>query len=112
MILKKIVLGSRYGIKKTSNLVFFTATTTPQKIGPVQLGSGHQQGSGKANNQRIKECAWKSRPKSVIFIDPNKRHSQKVLHYQDKKEDKDTIINLYSVWMWQIGEVCEVWSRK
>ena len=102
MILKKIVF------KKTSNLVFFTATTTPQKIGPVQLGSGHQQGSGKANNQRIKECAWKSRPKSVIFIDPNKRHSQKVLHYQDEK--KDTIINLYSVW--QIGEVCEVWSRK
>ena len=44
-------------LKNLPILYFFTATTTPQKIGPVQLGSGHQQGSGKANNQRIKECA-------------------------------------------------------
>ena len=47
--------------------IYFISATT-KDFGPVQIGTGHDQGgNGKANNQRIKECAW--RPKSVIFIE-------------------------------------------
>ena len=52
-----------------NKILFFIISGTKQHLGPVQLGTGNDQGGGgKANNnQRIKECAWRS--KSVIFIE-------------------------------------------
>ena len=95
---------------KTRNLIsIFSATTAPQYFGPVQIGSGHDHhGPGKANNQRIKECAWRTRSKSVIFIDNpklpqfEKRHSQKVLR---QKKDKLLLISIQC-------ECGTVWSYK
>lgn len=56
----------------------------PKKLDPYNLEAD-------INNQRIKECAWKTRPKSVIFIDPknSERHSQKVLLHITKMKNKE-----------------------